>query len=479
MGEIGRNVQCPCGSGAKYKRCCLRRESEVRLYVDRAEAVWGRMQDWAFGRFHDELLDALGEHFDDRRIGTSECPVMDDDLAAALSWLLIDRPLRDGGGPPAPRYARLPGIPEGDRLLAGRIAECRLGVHRVRDVSPGAWIDLEDVLSGARVRVVSPNVSLEAVRWHVLLCRVMASGPAPTLWGGAAFYAPAEEPELLAVLERIATVRCLGPGPAGLEKALRVGARELVCFIPESRRVEPTPYTLEGDPAVVAEATWKVRDPDSVLVELCGAPDLFATGESEDGDGLVFQWTASRRELTARQGELPRGAICLESGPISVADDGDIELTDLTSLGTFILRARRLEFSGISEARLDAAVALVERRLGGLVGRPTRRVRSFEEYRSNEPSSRPSRHASREEALVPDEALSRLLFRRWLDEPLPRLGGMSPRRAAADGGYREQLELLLRGIEHRSACEQPDGLPGPEVAWLRAELGLGAEVVAV
>lgn len=479
MGETGRNALCPCGSGAKYKRCCLRREDQARLDVARAEAVWARMQDWALCQFHDELLDALHEHFDDRRIGTSESPVMEDDLSAALCWMLIDRPLADGGGPPAPRYARLPGISESERVLAGRIAECRLGVHRVMDVSPGAWIDLEDVLTGARARVSSPNVSHEAVRWHVLLCRVMASCSAPTLWGAAAFYGPAEEPELLAELERIAAVRGLGPGPAGLEEGLRVGARELVCFIPESRRVEPTPYTLEGDPAMMAEATWEVRDPDSVLDELSVLPDLFAAGESEDGDGLVFQWNVSRDELKARQGDLPSGAVCFESGPISVAEDGELELTELTSLGTFILRGRRLEFSTISEARLDAAVALVERRLGDLVGRPTSRVRSFEECRSSEPSSRPSRHASREESPVPDEAFRRLLFRRWLDEPVPRLGGISPRRAAASGGYREQLESLLRGLEHRSACERADGLPGPEVAWLRTELGLDAEPAAV
>lgn len=437
------------------------------------------MQDWALEQFHDELFNALEEHFDDRRIGTSESPVTDDDLSAALSWMLIDRPLADGGGPPAPRYARLPEISESERVLAGRIAASRLGVHRVRDVSPGAWIDLEDVLTGARVRVSSPNVSREVVRWHVLLCRVMASGPSPTLWGGAAFYAPAEEPELLAELQRIATVRGLGADPGGLEEALRVGARELVCFVPESRRVEPTPYTLEGDPAMVAEATWEVGDPGSVLDELSAASELFAAGESEDGDGLVFHWTASRDKLKARRIELPRGAVCLESGPISVAEDGELELTDLTSLGTFILRSRRLEFSAISEARLDAAVALVERRLGDLAGSPTRRLRPFEECRSSEPSSHPSRHVSREEAPVADDAFRRLLYRRWLDEPVPRLGGISPRRAAASGGYREQLEFLLRGIEHRSACERADGLPGPEVDWLRTELGLDTEPAVV
>jgi hypothetical protein len=437
------------------------------------------MQDWALGRFNDELLDSLKEHFDARGIGTSERPVMDDDLSVALCWLLIDRPLADGGGPPAPRYAELPGISESERALARRIAESGLGVHRVRDVSPGAWIDLENVLSGARVRVSSPNVSGEAVRWDVLLCRVMASGSTPTLWGGAAFYEPHEESELRAEIEAIATAWGLGTGPAGLEEALRVGARELVCFIPDSRRVEPMPYTLEGDPAMVAEASWTVRDPDAVLDELSAAPDFVATGETDGGEGLVFQWAASRDDLMARRRELPRGAVCLESGPVSVTEEGDLELADVTSLGSFTLRGGRLDFEGISETRLNAAVALVERRLGGLVSRPTRRVRSFDECRSSTPSCQRVRRASHEEPPISDERFRRLLWRRWLDDPVPRLGGISPRAAAADGRYQDELELLLRGIEHRNACERADGRPGPEVAWLRAELGLDTEPLAV
>lgn len=479
MGELGRNAKCPCGSGMKYKRCCLRREYEVTLDVAKAEGVWERMQNWALACFHDELLNSLSEHFDTRGIGTSERPVTDDDLSMALCWLLIDRPLADGGCPPAPRYAELPEIAESEGALARRIAESRLGVQRVRDVSPGAWIDLENVLTGARVRVSSPNVSREAVRWHVLLCRVMASGPTPTLWGGAAFYEPDEEPELLSKIERIAATRGLGPGPAGLEEALRVGARELVCFIPDSRRVKPTPYTIEGDPAMVAEASWQVRDPDSVLDELSAAADLVATGDSEDGGGLVFQWTASRDDLISRQRELPRGAVRLESRPISVTEDGDVELTDVTSLGTFILRGGRLDFEGISETRLNAAVVLVERRLGDLVSCPTRRVRSFDEYRSSTPSSHRARGATHEEPPVSDERFRLLLWQRWIDDPLPRLGGTSPRTAAASGRYRDELQLLLRGIEHRSACERADGLPGAEVAWLRAELGLDTEALAV
>ena len=29
MGKIGRNDPCPCGSGKKYKRCCIDREDDL------------------------------------------------------------------------------------------------------------------------------------------------------------------------------------------------------------------------------------------------------------------------------------------------------------------------------------------------------------------------------------------------------------------------------------------------------------------
>src|SRR5208282_6212671 len=96
--EMGRNWPCACGSGLKYKRCCLRRESEVALDATRTERVWEGMQSWSLNRFGDELGEALKDHMDARGIGSDERPAMDDDLSLALCWLLIDRELADGGG---------------------------------------------------------------------------------------------------------------------------------------------------------------------------------------------------------------------------------------------------------------------------------------------------------------------------------------------------------------------------------------------
>jgi tetratricopeptide (TPR) repeat protein len=57
MGKTGRNEPCPCGSGAKYKRCCLKKdEAAERATREAAQAVI-RAEDTA-------LLDALTEQTD-------------------------------------------------------------------------------------------------------------------------------------------------------------------------------------------------------------------------------------------------------------------------------------------------------------------------------------------------------------------------------------------------------------------------------
>lgn len=495
MTGIGRNAPCPCGSGLKHKRCCLRREDEVALDALEAERVWGRMQSWVLERFGDEIGASLKEHMDARGVGGEERPANDEDLSLALCWLLIDREVA-AGGTPARLYSQLPELSADERGMAARIAVSRLGLYRVTDVEPGVWIELESVIGGPSVRVASPCVSCEAVRWHVLLCRVMEGGPTPSLWGAAGFYEPAEERELLAELRRIADEHGLGAGAAGLEAALRAGAGELVCFVPPSRCAERVPYTLEGDLVAVAQATWRVRDSDAAFRALRAVRELSFDGETEDRKGVSFDWLASRRELLAGRAPLPVGAICMEGGPVMVSEIGELQLDDVTSLGTFTLYADRLEFFALSQARLAGAVVLIERHLQNIVAAPSRSVRSVDEVRSERRAERVAPRAESKRAhesgsdgsfvaqgaeepfATPDERIRELTYRRWIDDPNQHLSGLSPREAAACHEHGEELELQLRSIEHHSARERPDRCPGPEVAWLRAELAVEGEQLA-
>ena len=495
MREVGRNAQCPCGSGLKYKRCCLRRGDDAALDALEAERVWERMQSWALERFGDELGESLKEHMNARGVGGESRPALDGDLSLALCWLLIDREVA-GGDTPARLYSQLPELSAPERAIAGRIVASRLGLYRVTDVEPGVWIELESVIDGSSTRAASPHVSREAVLWQVLICRVMEGGPTPSLWGAAQFYEPSEENELLAELWRIAEEHDLGVDAAGMATALRIGAGELVCFIPPSRRAEPVPYTLEGDPVVMAQASWQVRTPDLAFRALRATSELTFDGATEDEEAVTFDWLTSRRGLLARRPPLPAGAICMEDGPVTIDETGELGLDDVTSLGTFTLHSDRLEFFAMSQARLDAAVALIERHLQDIVGPASRNVRSvadaMDESRAERgkargqlPSARDRRPRRGLDALgpseddgAPDLRIQEWAYRRWIDDPNPQLGGLSPRAAAARGEYLRELEVQLRSIEFGSARKRADRCPGPEVTWLRTELGVEGERLA-
>jgi hypothetical protein len=63
MATVGRNDPCPCGSGKKYKKCCLSKDTAVDLEAFRSEraeeSLRGEIMKFAMGeRFKDEMLEA-------------------------------------------------------------------------------------------------------------------------------------------------------------------------------------------------------------------------------------------------------------------------------------------------------------------------------------------------------------------------------------------------------------------------------------
>src|ERR1039458_2421026 len=87
MGAPSRNAPCPCGSGLKYKRCCLAAENRERETARFEDAVGKRISTWTAAQFPDDLKTAL-EHF-----GGPEPELDDRDLMIFATWFCSDREL--------------------------------------------------------------------------------------------------------------------------------------------------------------------------------------------------------------------------------------------------------------------------------------------------------------------------------------------------------------------------------------------------
>jgi hypothetical protein len=415
--------------------------------------VGRRIQDWAARELSDEIGAAL-EQFAGRE------RVMDDaDVQMFTTWFHNDRELRSGGTP-ADRYAARLELSADERAVASRIAAARLRIHRVLAVEPGVSLLLEDVVSGERVEVRSENVSRDAVRWDTLIGRVMDGDPR-TLWGPARVLEPADEPGLIAELERLAgdSVSSMRDGVA---QVFRAHALELMRYRPPRWDVESSFFTVEGDPIVQGSATWSVRDLREVRER------FRVLGRLAPHDPLEMDITAPRDRLVAERPPLPDGAIVFE------ASAGDL---DTVSVATLRLEGEHLSVEAMSEERLDHAIEIVASDFDELVELSRREVIPIETLLA-EHRQAPSRAGKHSPSGLPPAEERRILagfmtehMRRWLDEPHPQLGGGTPRHAAA-GEHRADLVNLVRGLENRSERARRDGEFFADVAWIREELGL-------
>jgi SEC-C motif-containing protein/antitoxin Xre/MbcA/ParS-like protein len=455
--SISRNARCPCGSGRKYKRCCLADEEQAVREARFDDAVGRRIQDWSADQFDNEIGSALEEFVGPERV------MDDDDIQIFATWFHNDRELA-GGGTPAERYAARSDLAAPERDAASQIAAAWLGLYRVVAVEPGRSLTLEHLLDGTRVEARSPHVSREAIRWDILLARVMDGDP-PSLWGPTRSFEPCEEPELRAELARLAGSPVDEVDERALAMTFRRHALELMRFLPPSRSAEPSFFTLEGDPVVFGSAIWVVHDVAAVAERIRELAGLLP------GDPLELDITASRASLVLQRPPLPPGALALESSAV--------DALDTIPIATLRLEGGELHSEAMSEQRLAQTIEIVAADFGELVQLRSRDVMSVDEALAARGANRRDSAAHRvdavERGLVGDLVTERM--RRWLDEPHPLLDGRTPREAVAGAGRAEVVQLL-RQIENGAERARRRGEPAADVARLRDELGLNDELAA-
>jgi hypothetical protein len=149
MKKIGRNDPCPCGSGKKYKQCCLKAEEakKEKAANDRSEAVPRAIQ-WLMLKHDKGVRQALDEGFfgtlnDDEyeRLQVDHAEAFQGVLVNAMEWLLSDGTLLIQGR--EHRVADLllgrggPLLSVEQRQWLELLTSTRLGLYELADVVPG------------------------------------------------------------------------------------------------------------------------------------------------------------------------------------------------------------------------------------------------------------------------------------------------------------------------------------------------------
>ncbi len=455
--RVGRNQPCPCGSGKKYKHCCLAREqaeasgrstptdAEIAPAAchDLDRKLAGRLNRYARGRFGSDWLDVAARAFRDRPapeelLGSWAFYHHLFDGKPVVQWFLED-------------HAGRLGATELAWLNAQRAAW--LSVWEVLDVEPGRSLALKDLLTDETRVVWETAASKTLVKRDAVLARVVDHEGTSVLCG---LYPRSLPPRDAAVVVRRARGRLRRKSSIPVER-MRPEAigRYLIARWEEAleeadirARRPPVLENTDGDPLLITvdHFVFGPADRAEIQTRLAAAEEVEHPPEADDPEQV---YVFSRSGNQTHQ---------------------DWEST-ITGSATISGDTLRMETNSVQRA--DSMRDLLETLLGSLIRHRTREhsdpVASFQT--EGDPAGAPSALplSSGEMDRITLEMKTEH-YADWVDCALPALGGETPREAVRTKSGREEVDLLLKEIEN-SEARLPAGQRF-DFGAIRRELGL-------
>lgn len=452
MPQPGRNAPCPCGSGKKYKKCCLAKDRAARTEAARpapSDAPVETALRWLHKHYREEVEDAVAGFFalggveGLDSLGSLPEGVLQMAEVNAYEWLLGDGSLLlDGRKVPVRELLLGPGGPPfgaEERAWMEAFAARPLGLYEVTDSVPGERVRLQDLLHPEEppVWVHDRSASTTLVRWDVLGARLV---PWEDGWLASGAIYPFQREATEARFVRALREEIDGEAGGDPEREREV----LASLIPEEwllQILEPPPELPDltdaatGDPILLVTDHYRVKDWRRLEEALAARDDV--EGDRRDG------WT----RFEELGGDARRSLLALNPG-----------------------RGDRLEAFARTRRRADEGRRWLEELAGNAVEHRTREMTDPKGLfaASGGPAGRaggragrvPGRSGRGEPPPVTTELMEQVLrtqYRTWADDKIPALGNKTPRQAVRTPEGREDviglLKLYERG-EERAAREE-------------------------
>jgi hypothetical protein len=378
---------------------------------------------------------------------------------------LLGRRYGAGGDNVADLYLKRRGWKEPalTRAYMEGLRDAPVSLYEVSEIRPGQSMQLRDLLTDAGPVTVQEKSATRSLKpWDRVAVRIVPQRDRHVISGALLPFSP-EAVEFLT---------------DGLRHALKIGRRkELRLTVDQLRRCAPI---FAG--AWLFSCLPDILDPAPIHLSNSEGDDLlFHDIRFPLAKGVTQAQVATRLDQVAaieRTG--PKEWTWLEEGPAPAPKAGrGLALESTISagrvLGTLDLKGKALTLSVNSARRAERGTALVTDALGDLVKPPLTAIRTVDKVRGEGAGS----GAGDEDAGVTPEIARQVVhelldrhYRGILDQPVPALGGKTPREAARTPAGHKKVVEWLKLIENRSASNAGSPLAEYDFRWMWVELGL-------
>ncbi|HHJ14202.1 MAG TPA: hypothetical protein ENJ79_07460 [Gammaproteobacteria bacterium] len=480
MKKTGRNDPCPCGSGKKYKKCCLAEGSAPVASLNwqklrRTEGVLiPVLMEYAHTCYGPEAVAEAWDEFslwNDVPLDPESEPELD---TIFIPWFVFNWIPDNAEADEARHYPEMQVAlhyleQKGSRLdsfqrrFIEEICSQPYSFFMVTGVVPGREMRLRDLLLGREVTVHERQASSSVRNGSIVYSRIITLDGTSIMVGCAPIVIPAR------YLNAFIDIReDLASRPQGLDRDLLheydIELREIYYGIREEilHPVPPRLHNTDGDPLQPVKLYYSLHCTPREALE------ALATLSLSDTDELLPQGGFDK------QGEL----LSIEF-PWLKKGNKQHAGWDNTVMGHVRIQAQELTIDVNSQQRADAIKRKITRRLGKRARFRNAVIQSvekmFEEMQGNPGALQAAGGQEDEDLMALPEVQEQLRkmseqhWQAWLDTQLPALKGQTPREAAKTALGRERLEALFVEFAQRNASPQPFA---PDVVALRRELGM-------
>jgi hypothetical protein len=489
MSKIGRNDPCACGSGKKYKKCCLvsadDSDFQYRRFRQTHAGLIPRLTQFAFETLSPGLVEEAWKDFNDHKATEEFDPESPMNVLFMpwflFSWILELQPTGSSDfleTTIAEQFLihNLEQISSDEQSLLLSANRCPYTFCEVVEVKPGVGMTQFDLLRRIKYQVVERSASQTLKRGEIIYCATSdVAGLRSNVGTGPFALRPTAKRDVLELRKWI--VDEIGSEEIRIEHLheFEYDIRGLYLEIVRGMFTPPRLANTDKDPFLPQKLYFDLESADGAFHSLKSLAEGWSDSELLDGatikDGLIVKaeipWLGGSEEAKKRLG-----------GPVL--------------LGLLKIDKDRLVVEVNSKQRAELIRQIVEERLGNTATYKTTLIEPIESRveemwkvaAAGSAGSSSSRDLpDREDTTLisfddaqPElrsmmEEVAKQHWDSWFDLPVPALDDMTPREAAQTEEGRELLESLLLFYENNQA-DSSESVLGTDIAALRRELGM-------
>lgn len=376
----------------------------------------------------------------------------------------------------AQKYASL--LDESENHMLKAFLTHRFGLWEVQDFSPGEWMIVKDVFSDLTVRSIGAETSKNAHPYGLILGRLDSTQGNGGFTGPALMVPRLKKNKVLAKIKEMAA----GSGYQSVSDFVHQYPLKVKELVIRTLSAQKPPLILDWDgyPIKNCEGFYRVKNRDALIKMLSERNDIKISFEDTDDDEIHFA-LLQKGDSKNKPEPQPDPVVDDELGVLrSGAQFSDPSTGEMyRTIADLEIQKDQLKIFAISEARFDYCRWILEENFKDKIVFLSESRKDFEFDGKLSSASKPERkvHADENDFIPPhhrkkiEEEFMKEHYKRWADDSIPALGGLSPREALKTPAGREKLRDLLKDY----ISFDPQGFQYRSLKYLFIELGIKPE----